>query len=816
MKKKCIYAIAILWIAALAAQAQNEERRLSFDNLYRYSKDAQQIKDDKKEKAIKNYRNQYAAVPYRAYDLTKIKTSVPEILAYLNDDGTFTDWTGREKKVIEGKDTQEMGLFITDAMNRLWKLSEEFRNDRMGVSLDKDVFRKLQKSILYYGNLEVSRSNKVNRFHASCFAIPTAAVNIYYCFLKQMDAAENGKTKDQSLIDMCEMLKSLALQSWTQPLRNDETDKNVVQIERFRNHVWWVGGNALAYRPLLPVAMMYRSIPMVDLLVQVAQGGISYTSQNTYNTAFWTEGCTADGAGWGHGMQCLVWGYPIDGGINALTILGALKNSPWDKKLTDDNIETLLNFIRGSNWYYYKGNITPYIDRFTARYTPVKVDIRTLAIVDKLLKDWADSFTPAQKDELRSFQRDARKQLISMNGYSDGMYNGTRWFFNNDDLIKKNDRYHMIVNMASVRCDGLESAVEAADEYNFYPADGMTLFQKNGNEYREVIGAWDITMTPGITAREGAEKLIPVTNWRGYCSKHNYAAASTNGGENAVAGYIFEKMDATNKIESEKKKNNPLKNEVLYGVKAYKSYFMLGDYMVALGAGITNLTPQIQGAIRTTIDQPKKESEVTIWSNGKALSVGTGVQNFPEDGTSFWVVQKGKFAYSILPQYTKNASFVCETLKADWVKRNSANKSIKDLPSQVDILRLWIDHAQNPVNDTYGYVVYAGEGMPEVELPFEVLCNDTLVQAVKSRDGKVIEAVFYQSGVVLDKGDVKLDVSAPCTVLIEDVNGKTTISVTDATMNGELKEIVLQWNGKRIPVAMPQGSFCGKPASITL
>lgn len=274
MKKKYIHTIVILWIAALAAQAQtqNAERQLSFDNLYRYSKDAQQVKDDKKEKSIKTFRNQYATVPYRAYDLTKIKTSIPEILAYLNEDGTFTDWANREKKVIEGKDTQEMGLFITDAMNRLWKLSEEFRNDRMGVSLDKDVFRKLQKSVLYYGNLEVSRSNKVNRFHASCFAIPTAAVNIYYCFLKQMDAVENGKTKDQLLVDMCEMLKTLALQSWTQPLRNDETDKNVVQIERFRNHVWWVGGNALAYRPLLPVAMMYRSIPMVDLLVQVAQG----------------------------------------------------------------------------------------------------------------------------------------------------------------------------------------------------------------------------------------------------------------------------------------------------------------------------------------------------------------------------------------------------------------------------------------------------------------------------------------------------------------------------------------------------------------
>ena len=74
-------------------------------------------------------------------------------------------------------------------------------------------------------------------------------------------------------------------------------------ISRFRNHVWWVGGNALAYRSLLPVAAMYRSIPMVDLLAEVCQRGISMTSQNTYSEAFWTEGFTADGAGWGHGKH---------------------------------------------------------------------------------------------------------------------------------------------------------------------------------------------------------------------------------------------------------------------------------------------------------------------------------------------------------------------------------------------------------------------------------------------------------------------------------------------------------------------------------
>jgi len=796
--------------------AQNEDRQLALDNCHYYTELAGQVKDEAKEKAIERFREEYSATAYRAYDLKKIRMSVPEILSNLNEDGVFSDLVSLEKKVMYGKDSQAEGLLLTEAMNRLWKLSEEFRNgEKTHKTFDMPVFRKIRNAVLYYGNLEINRSNRVNRFHASCFAIPTAAVNIYFSFYKQMNAVERGEVKNDNLsVAMCEMLKILALQAWTQPLRKDETDRNVVQIDRFRNHVWWVGGNALAYRALLPVAVMYKSIPMIDVLAQVAQSGISYTSQNTYGQAFWTEGCTADGAGWGHGMQCLVWGYPIDGGIYALNILNALKNSPWDKKLSQDNVETLLNFIRGSSWYYYKGYIVPYVDRFTARYAFAKGDIRTLSMAKMLMKNWADSFTVEQKEELLAFQREASERLICMSEYPEGMYNGTRWFFNNDDLIKKNSRYYMMVNMASVRCDGLEAAVGAADEYNFYPTDGMTLFQKNGNEYREVIGAWDVTTTPGVTAREGMELLIPVTNWRGFCSKHNYAAASTIGGENAVAGYIFEKMDANNKVDGKKDGQASLKNQILYGVKAYKSYFMLGDYLIALGAGITDMNGRISGKVRTTIDQPKREADVFIWNGKKKLPIGEGIQNFPVDKKVFWVVQEGKFAYSILPSYTGKASFVCETLFTDWTKRNSANKSVKSLPQKVDVLRLWIDHSQAPKEDTYGYVVYAGEGMPTAKFPFEVLRNDTLIQAVRSEDGKVIEAVFYRSGVELNKSGVKLEVSSPCTVLIEKREKGIAVSVTDATMNAELKEIILRWNGKQIPISMPQGAFCGKPANI--
>ena len=78
-------------------------------------------------------------------------------------------------------------------------------------------------------------------------------------------------------------------------------DQDIVRVERFRHHVWWVGGNALAYRPLLETAVLMDSIPMVDVIAEVAKRSLSNVSQTTYNEAFWNEGFTADGAGWGHG-----------------------------------------------------------------------------------------------------------------------------------------------------------------------------------------------------------------------------------------------------------------------------------------------------------------------------------------------------------------------------------------------------------------------------------------------------------------------------------------------------------------------------------
>ena len=678
MKIRTLFIISgLVIIVSLKAFAGEKEQTIARNNYLQYF---QQVPtgSDEKITSVQQYREYFSKSPYRLHSMKILLSSWKSCFEQLTNEGLFKDLQKQEENILAqnvlgksyGSTENEVANFLTEAYNRIWNIAEAYRK---GEADEKIMFSPmLLKAIVHYGNLEISRPNNGSRFHSSCFAMPTAAVNVYFSMLSTMDDVESGKSTDKTLLEACDMLKIIALQAWTQPFRNDETDKNVVQTERFRNHVWWVGGNALAYRSLLPVAIMYKSVPMVDVLAEVCQRAMSTTTQNTNETSFWTEGFTTDGAGWGHGRQCLIWGYPIDGTSNALSVLSTLKGSPWAKKLSEENINSLMNFFRGSNWYYFKGLTLPCLDRSSMQYAIVPKSIRSQAMVRTLLKDWKDSFNPAQQAELTQFVLEANSNNINLSNYPTGLYSGTRWFFNNDDLIKKNENYHIIVNMASVRCDGIESATGFADEYNFFTADGMTLFQKSGDEYRKIIGAWDVTATPGVTAREGMEKITPVTNWRGYCSKFNYAGAATYGGVNAVAGFVFEKMNGSDKENVNDHGSNKGQNASIYGVQAHKAWFMLGDYVVALGAGVTNMQPEMGGNILTTIDQTSFENKLTLSSGGKSVKLKKGVQPLILKNKPVWVQQKDKFAYTVLPEYTNLANFVVEKKKTNWVKMNKS------------------------------------------------------------------------------------------------------------------------------------------------
>ena len=737
-----------------------------------------------KQQALDRLRLEYARKQFRGSKL-KTKRTLTECLQLLTDDGTFTDLM--EEEAVIRKERMDQSEYSApqdrvsemnrEAFDRLWVISETFRQQEVKAAERIALRSKVFKGFIHYAEIEDGRAPvSGGRFHESCFAIPLANVNSYFCFFNDMGRVEEGTEKDPLIVRANWALKTMGFQSWTQPFRNDETDDNVVSVERFQKHVWWVGGNALAYRPVLQAAFMMNSIPMVDVMAEVAKGAISPVSQTTYDEAFWTEGFTADGAGWGHGMQCLVWGYPIHGGKAALGILETLRGTPWAQQLERANVETLMEFVRGSSWYYHDGFIPPCLGRENMVYDGFAPEaIPSLPLAQAMLKDWDDSLGAGEREEMKQFVADARRNRMP----TTGPHTGSRYFYNNDDLLVKSDDFYWLINMASVRCDGVESSANHAAEYNFYTCDGQTLFQRKGDEAKRALGGFNLTAFPGVTARQGEERLMPVTNWRGYCSKHNFAAGATRGGANACAGFIFEKLNASAKKGVNDTIGLKDANTVTYGVKAHKSWFVFGDVLLALGAGISNLDPQQEGDVWTTIDQ-------TIWDS----RVSAAGQEFAPDGRTHrlaltsaggipWVKQDNGFTYAVLPEQTPGKAFLSAERRASkWDKLALPNRKMTGKPETTDILQLWINHGREVTNDTYGYVVYAGQKDPATvfaQSPVTVLSNTTNLQAACSPNGQIIQAIFFDPTATLEAGGHAFTVSAPCAFMAE-LDGETDSS----------------------------------------
>ena len=813
------YLISLLILCcsfSLHAQKMTPKEQ-AFLSYAKYRKQAASVQDPIKQKAIESFRTFYAKKGYRTHEINKTKKAALYALTHIDASGRFTDLIKQEDKLLTAgafakstKYNEEINSYMTEVWARLWKIADAYKNKKLFIGTNISPI--YLKSILYYTQLELQRPQISERFHSSCFMLPTAAVNMYFDMLPLMEKVEEGKSTDQLLMAVHDALMVIGLQAFSQPYRDDDTQNNLVSVERFRNHVWWVGGNAIGFRSLLPVAAMYRSIPMVDVLSTVFKSALSMTTPTTNSQTFWIEGITADGCGYGHGRQCLIWGYPISAILSATSNLSFLKGSPWAKQLDDGNKLTVLSYLRGASFHSVNGYRIPCLGRGSMMYKQEPSEIDYAPIVRTMLKDWQDSFTPQEISELKLLEKNMANKKIVMKGQPDGRYQGTRFFWANDNFAKKTTDFDIFVSMASIRVDGIESYPDKADGWNFNTCDGMTLFQREGNEYMQIFGMWNPLAAPGTTSRMGLDKLTPVKNWRGYVSKENFCGGVADGREYGVAGYLFDKMNASDKKGTNDHGDNHGKNTILYGIRAHKAYFMLPDYMVALGAGITDRNPSAFDAeVHTTIDQTDWKHHVyTVDKEGHKQEINQGTHKW---GTVEWVWQKGQFAYTVLPQYRDEAVIMLKKDKQDYCKMNPTNKDIRDiLPANGQKLQLWINHGKAPKDASYGYAVYTGDDLPSAKLPFQVLRNDSIVQAIQSEN--TVEAVFYQPDTQLTIGGHIIKVSHSCVMMLrQEIGGKTKIYLNDPTQNNELDAIVVEIDGTSYNVKLPHDAHCGDIAT---
>ena len=250
-----------------------------------------------KQQSLDRLRRDYAKQKFRAHSL-KTGKRLAECIRLLNKHGVFADLKEEEEAVLKEDMDQSrysgpqarVSALNQEAFNRIWLISETFRQEPVDTPERRALRAKVFKAIIHYAAIEDGRANvSGGRFHASCFAIPTACINTYFCFFDDMRRVESGAESEPLFVRANRALKTIGFQAWTQPYRNDATDENVVSAERFRKHVWWVGGNALTYRAAFQASVMMNSIPMMDVMAEVAKGALSPVSQTTWDAVSYTH-----------------------------------------------------------------------------------------------------------------------------------------------------------------------------------------------------------------------------------------------------------------------------------------------------------------------------------------------------------------------------------------------------------------------------------------------------------------------------------------------------------------------------------------------
>lgn len=347
--------------------------------------------------------------------------------------------------------------------------------------------------------------------------------------------------------------------------------------------------------------------------------------------------------------------------------------------------------------------------------------------------------------------------LDGLNPASNCTMAGNKSFWRSDYMVQMQSGQYMM----SVKTNGpFVKKIESINGENLkgtYLNDGVSLIQRNGNEYKNIQAIWRWNMLPGITT----DTTLNVTDPKVLASKN----------ESTFVGQV---SDGT--IGASAMYYNRL------GVSGYKSYFFVNDMLVALGAGITS---------------PKKENVVTT-VNQRFYNSKTGKQLKGEG----WVWHDG-IGY-FFPDRSTELKTVIAHRKADW---GSVDKPSTGIQSADSVITWYIGHNHS---DKYSYMIKPGFGVVASRklaphLPVKILANTANIQAVQA--GTVIIAVFYKPGTLYITENRRLETDQACMLIYK--SGPKGYEVWAADPTRKLQELNLLINKKAVPVHLPQGDMLG-------
>ncbi|KAI0735198.1 polysaccharide lyase family 8 protein [Earliella scabrosa] len=286
---------------------------------------------------------------------------------------------------------------------------------------------------------------------------------------------------------------------------------------------------------------------------------------------------------------------------------------------------------------------------------------------------------------------------------------GNRMFYANDFAVQRGPGYVTTLRMYSKRTQNTECTAQA-NNFGFHLADGTVYTHVTGDEYEDIVAAWDWNLIPGITVDYGATELsCSMTRKTG---TQPFVGGASDGRVGAVA----------------MRYQNPITKSLNWR----KTWFFLeNDVQFVMVARITSST---DAPVLSVLDQRKHVGDVLV--NGEPASSG----NFSHAST-LWHGSVG-YVFNVTDPVTLSVDVSTKT--GDW----SAIGASSQPPVTVDMFTAWLSH--DDISAPISYMVFPATTPESFEAKvaatdLRVIRNDGSISALLDKANNMVFGVFWET-----------------------------------------------------------------------
>lgn len=220
-------------------------------------------------------------------------------------------------------------------------------------------------------------------------------------------------------------------------------------------------------------------------------------------------------------------------------------------------------------------------------------------------------------------------------------------------------------------------------------------------------------------------------------------------------------------------------------LQAKKSWFMLDDEIVALGAGITS-TDSENSTIETIVENRKirDDGQNVFLVDGVAQPVHPGWTDVAE--APKWIHLEGNVESSDIGYFFPEEQQVYLLRESrPGVNAGLYELSGYDLETPKKYVTMWFDHGSNPAEAEYSYALLPDKSVEETDAyakdpDFEILSNTKDMQAIYEKKLDLVAANFWNDG-ISSVGGITVDKKA--SVTMKKTGDILEIGISDPTMN---------------------------------